>query len=79
MVFENISESTMTEVRDVIERAILFFEPRIDLNSVDVVVEDVHAGLIKIQLNYTIRATNNRNNMVYPFYFREGAGIAPLI
>ncbi len=60
------------EFEDLIERAVLFFEPRIDLNNVEVEVEDVYRGLIRIQLNYTINITNSRSNMVYPFYFQEG-------
>jgi hypothetical protein len=75
LVFENISESTVTEIKDVIQRAVLFFEPRITLNSVDVTVEDMYEGIIEIQLDYTVRATNNRSNMVYPFYFMEGTAL----
>ncbi len=72
MVFEQITESAVTEIRDVIERAILFFEPRITLNSVDVDTEEIYEGQLKIRLNYTVRTTNNRSNMVFPFYYREG-------
>ncbi len=72
LTFENIGETTITEIEDLIERAVLFFEPRIDLNNVEVEVEDVYRGLIRIQLNYTIKITNSRSNMVYPFYFQEG-------
>jgi len=75
MVFENITENTMTEIRDIIEKAVLFFEPRIDLNSVDVDTEQIKNGILRILLNYTVRATNTRSNMVYPFYFREGTNI----
>lgn len=74
MVFENITESTVTEIRDLVERAILFFETRIELNNVEVDVEDVNSGLITLNLHYTIRSINTRSNMVYPFYFREGDG-----
>jgi uncharacterized protein len=70
-VFSMINETTTTEIRDIVERAVLFFEPRITLNAVDVVVEDVYDGLILINLAYTIRTTNTRSNMVYPFYFLE--------
>ena len=74
LLFENISESTVTEIRDVTERAILFFEPRISVNSVQVTTEDLYDGIINLSIDYTVRATNNRSNMVFPFYFREGAG-----
>jgi hypothetical protein len=72
MVFEQVTESAVTEIRDVIERAVLFFEPRITLNTVEVDAEDVYEGQLKIRLHYTIRTTNNRSNMVFPFYYQEG-------
>ena len=75
LIFENMSESTITEIKDVIERAVLFFEPRISLHSVEVDTTDIYEGLIKIKLDYTIRTTNSRSNMVYPFYFQEGTDI----
>jgi phage baseplate assembly protein W len=77
IIFDNVGESTIAEIRDMIERAVLFFEPRITLNSIEVNTEDIYNGLIKIQLKYTVRATNSRSNMVYPFYFREGTNILP--
>ncbi len=72
LVFETINESTVTEIKDVIERAVLFFEPRITLDSIDVNTEDTLAGRLLIQLNYTVRKTNTRSNIVYPFYYLEG-------
>lgn len=75
MVYESINESTVTEIKDVIERAVLFFEPRITLESIDVDSENVHEGMLNIQLNYTIRTTNTRSNVVYPFYFIEGSHV----
>ena len=74
LTFENISESTLTEIQDVIDRAVLFFEPRIRVDTIEVDVENIYQGIINIRLNYTIRITNSRANMVYPFYFQEGAG-----
>jgi uncharacterized protein len=76
-VFDSITESMITEVRDLVERAILFFEPRITLNSVDVLVRDALGGIIDIDISYTIRSTNTRSNMVYPFYFLEGSNVSP--
>ena len=75
MVFENITESTATEIRDIIERAILFFEPRITLNRVDLDTSEIYHGMLNISLEYTIRSTNSRSNMVYPFYLQEGRQI----
>lgn len=75
MVFETINESTITELKDIIERAVLFFEPRITLESVDIDTEESLEGRLKIQLNYTVRKTNTRSNIVYPFYYLEGSQV----
>ena len=75
MVFESLDESTVTELKDIIERAVLFYEPRITLEGVDVNAEDELEGRLKIQLNYTVRKTNTRSNIVYPFYYLEGSQV----
>ncbi len=75
MVFDNINESTITEIKDMVERAVLFFEPRIALASIDVNTQQVYDGKLILQLNYTIRTTNTRSNVVYPFYFIEGSHV----
>lgn len=75
LVFENVSENTITEIKDLIERAVLFFEPRITLTRIDVDASHVYEGLLEISLDYTIRMTNTRSNMVYPFYFLEGTNL----
>lgn len=73
MVFEHINESSITEMRDVIERAILFYEPRIELLSIEVETENAYEGRVEILIAYNIRKTNTRSNLVYPFYFIEGS------
>jgi phage baseplate assembly protein W len=77
LLFSNVSESVKTEIKDLIDRAILFFEPRITLNRIDIDDTDRYEGLLKLSLDYTIRTTNTRSNMVYPFYFIEGTNIRP--
>ncbi|HEX4164615.1 MAG TPA: GPW/gp25 family protein [Bryobacteraceae bacterium] len=72
-VFDSIDATTLTEIRDLIERAVLFCEPRITLEEVEVAEQDATAGLILIRVLYTIRTTNTRSNMVYPFYYLENA------
>ena len=74
-VFDTINESTITEIKDIIERAILFFEPRITLEDIDVATEDALEGRLNIQLNYRVRKTNTRSNIVYPFYHLEGSQV----
>ncbi|MDW3191828.1 MAG: GPW/gp25 family protein [Cytophagales bacterium] len=75
MIFEPLSVTSAALLTRKIEQAILDFEPRIELDNVDY-VQDVANGRIDITLEYTIRATNTRTNLVYPFYFTEGTDIS---
>lgn len=72
--FEMMDVSTQTLLRDEIERAVVMFEPRVELNRVDFEVND-REGILNIILDYTVRQTNRRTNMVYPFYLNEGTDL----
>ncbi len=74
-VFDNINLSTITQIKGMVERAILFFEPRIKVNNITVQIDDLYEGKININVDYTIRTTNTRTNLVYPFYFDEATDI----
>ena len=54
--------------------AILHHEPRVLLNEVEVSDEQAGEGLLLVTIDYTVRATNSRYNLVYPFYLREATG-----
>jgi uncharacterized protein len=75
MVFEQLNDSLLTEMRHLIEKAILFFEPRITVNEIAIDAGNWVDGELRIHIDYTVRSTNSRNNMVYPIYFREGTGL----
>ncbi|GAL86329.1 hypothetical protein MYP_3558 [Sporocytophaga myxococcoides] len=72
MIFESIDSSLITEMKGMIENAILYFEPRIILNEIDISQDKTNDGLLLIDVQYTIRKTNKRSNMVYPYYILEG-------
>ena len=77
-IFEEINETAVTVMIDLVRRAILFFEPRVIVESITVESDnanDILNGLIKINISYIVRATNNRHNIVYPFYFTEGTNV----
>lgn len=75
MVFRGMTLSDITQLKDLIERAVLFYEPRISLDDVAVNAEEMINGMVSIELRYTVRSTNSRSNMVYPFYLLEGTNI----
>jgi phage baseplate assembly protein W len=75
-VFATLNESSFAVIRDTVEKAILFFEPRVIVERIDVSDDDYREGRIQIYVYYRVRATNNRYNLVYPFYFNEGSNLA---
>lgn len=75
LVFSELDTNSVTAMRDEVRRAVLFFEPRISLESVDVDDTRIQEGVLILMLRYTVRTTNTRSNMVYPFYFLEGTDL----
>lgn len=76
LVFESINESTLTLIRDAIQRAVLFFEPRIDLEDIEIDEGQSQEGVLLIRLDYRVRTTNSRSNLVFPFYFQQGTNLS---
>lgn len=76
LVFESIDSTSITLIKDAITRAVIFFESRIDLEDIEIDEKQAQEGILLINLTYTVRTTNTRTNMVYPFYFQEGTNLA---
>jgi phage baseplate assembly protein W len=72
LVFRGINTAFKTQVAVAIRQSVLNWEPRIDVDDVTVVPDPNVAGLVVVTLSYTIRRTNSRSNLVYPFYLQEG-------
>lgn len=72
LLFEPINTSTLTLIQYRVEQALVTFEPRIDVQQVTVSAQDAALGILAIEIDYTIRATNTFYNLVYPFYLQEG-------
>jgi len=75
MVFDRISAKLTGDIEETVSDAILFYEPRINLDEVIVDDSAYLEGVIKVQVTYTIRQTNNRGNYVYPFFLNEGTNL----
>ena len=72
-VFEPISPTTLTRVEAIVRDALIAWEPRIDVEDVRVTPQGQPTNILSIVLDYLVRATNTRQNLVYPFYLQEGA------
>lgn len=73
-VFEEISSGLLNRLQSALAEAILYHEPRVELNGLELEQDDQQDGLLYILLDYSIPASNTRFNMVYPFYIQE-AGV----
>jgi len=72
-VFQPNSEVIQTQLRAAVNKALLKWEPRIDLLNVTV-QEGSQPSEVLVSIDYRIRSTNELFNLVYPFYVQEGAG-----
>jgi phage baseplate assembly protein W len=75
-MFEDMDLSAKALIAEEIRSAILRFEPRIDVEKVDVEIKNPLEGILWINIEYSVRQTNSRSNKVFPFYFREGTNVS---
>ncbi|WP_372756883.1 GPW/gp25 family protein [Mariniflexile sp.] len=75
LIFESLNRTLITYITDLIKTAILYHEPRIDVNKIDISESDSLEGKLIVAIDYTVRATNSRTNVVFPFYKNEGTNI----
>jgi phage baseplate assembly protein W len=66
-VFAPIDANTLGMIEKTVRDALARWEPRITLEEVSAVPHP-HEGRVSIQLAYTVRTTNDRRNLVHPFY-----------
>ena len=74
MLFEPIDINIEKRIEADIRSAILLYESRITVDNIEFDLRRIE-GIIYIDIQYTIRTTNTRTNMVYPFYLTEGTNL----
>lgn len=68
LLFEPINANTMGLMAVAVREALGQWEPRIDVLDVVVVPDATTDGRVHIEIDYEVKATNDRRNLVYPFY-----------
>jgi phage baseplate assembly protein W len=71
LVFEPLNTTTMALVRHRVQEALVTWEPRIDLERVDVSAAGAVPNELRVEIDYRVRSTNTFYNLVYPFYLLE--------
>lgn len=73
LVFAPVNSSTKSLIAYYATEALLTWEPRIDVLGVEVRDQEASRGVLFVDIDYRVRSTNSRFNLVYPFYLREGS------
>ncbi|MEJ1968737.1 MAG: GPW/gp25 family protein [Rhizomicrobium sp.] len=71
MVFRNLNTTLTTQIQEMVAQAILYWEPRIVVDNIQLDQDATRYGVVLLNIDYTIRMTNARNNLVYPYYTQE--------
>ena len=67
-IFNGATTDNASDIAAEVRRALEFGEPRVDIGDVDVYPDKDKDGLLYIDIRYTVKATNDARNLVFPFY-----------
>ena len=67
-VFAEASAATAGQIAAEVRASLYRWEPRIDIDDIQVTVDEVDRSLLYIDIRYHIRNTNDPRNLVFPFY-----------
>jgi len=70
-LFELPTSSMLARLEEEVRSAILHFEPRINVEAVQTDSSDIVGGILRLRVDYVVRALNSRHNVVFPFYLQE--------
>lgn len=71
-VFDSLSTTTRTLIEDDVRDALIEWEPRIEVLSVQTLDAPGEDGVLDVSIDYRVRTTNTEANLVYPFYLEGG-------
>lgn len=74
-LFSDDRAERVAALEESVREALDQWEPRITDIEVTADRDGSSKGVLAINIQYTLRVTNNQFNMVYPFYMMEGEGI----
>jgi phage baseplate assembly protein W len=75
-MFESLSSTLIGIIKQKVENAILYYEPRIVAEKVEVTTADsfdLIEGKFTISIEYSIPQTNSRFNYVYDYFLNEAS------
>ena len=79
LLFEPITTTAKTLLLDRIKTAVLVYEPRIKPITIEIDSAAQPEGKVALLLEYEIRATNSRYNLVYPLFKSDANDLRDLV
>lgn len=73
-LFGDMDKNLISGIKSAVSDALLRYETRIEVNDINIDESEAGSGILLISIEYTIKTTNSRYNMVYPFYVNESSG-----
>jgi phage baseplate assembly protein W len=70
-VFTTMNSTNLGRIQRAVEDALVKWEPRAQVTAVSVEPDQTELGRLLINIDYRVRATNTRFNLVFPFYLKE--------
>ena len=70
LVFESLSNDMLGRVISAVGEALAAWEPRIDVLDVNAQQDTDQPNRLLIEIDYRVRSTNSRLNLVFPFYLQ---------
>ncbi len=68
LVFEPRDATTSSLLKSYVQEALEFWEPRIQLISVEAYADEENDGTVLVDIQYRIKSTHDVRSIVYPFY-----------
>ena len=70
-VFASMNSTNLGRIQRAVEDALVKWESRVQVTAVKVEPDQTELGKLLINIDYRVRATNTRFNLVFPFYLKE--------
>lgn len=71
LLFELRDATTASLLKKYVLDALNFWEPRIQVLQVDVLLDDDLDGSLQVEISYEIKATHDVRSIVYPFFLEN--------
>jgi uncharacterized protein len=67
-VFSETNQSMFASLAHEVRSSIARWEPRVDVKDVRVIPDEFDHAVLFVDIQYVTKATNDRRNLVFPFY-----------